>query len=167
MMKRDWKNAPLGLVLFGILMGIGTTYASWRYWYFASAGTVGRAYVERTYVEEQFARRGRSREYYADVTYQPAGQPVRQVRRVRAHSPYFRQAFSYDIRYFPDRPDDIEFVKNIEEDFPTQVVLAILSLTAIVVGLIWWRGMQQAASPAVGTDGPSASSKAEYWEPHR
>lgn len=170
MHKRDWKNAPAGLIIFGILLGIGTTYASWRYWYFASAGTLGRAYVERTYVAEQHTRHGRNISYFADISYQPAGQPLRQVRRVNARSPYFRQGFNYDIRYFPDRPDDIEFVKNIENDLPTQVVLAILSLTAIVVGLIWWQGMRHAASPADGTNLPSPSSpgsKPEYGEPPR
>lgn len=171
MSHRDWKNAPVGLILFGILMGIGTTYASWRYWYFASAGTVGRAHVERTYVEEQHTRRGLTRDYYADVRYEPAGQPLREVRRVNARSPYFRQGFNYEIRYFPDRPDDIEFVKNIEESFPTQVVLAILSFTAIVVGCIWWQGSRQAASSADWASPPTTPSspgdKPEYWEPPR
>lgn len=170
MNSEGWRQAPVWLMIFGGIACLATGYLSWRYWHFATAGTLGRGFIERAFTEQRRTRRGVVTDYYADVRYRPEGGEPRLVSRVGTGSASFRQGFNYDIRYFPAAPDDIEFVENLEKRFPVQVVSAILSFTALVVGAIWWQGTRPRP---VTTDWtahalpPPGDVKPEYWEPPR
>ncbi|HMP58852.1 MAG TPA: hypothetical protein PKD86_05825, partial [Gemmatales bacterium] len=111
-------------------------------------------------------RGGPRTDYYADVRYRPRGGELRLVKRVETDSPDFRQGFNYDILYFPERPDDIVFKARVEKQFPYFVVAAIMSLTAFVMGVIWWLGVRPQRVDTTWDKPPTPiEGRPEFWEP--